>query len=70
MRPTVDTSDDMVARIGNVDEVGIGRNPMRNSKLAFFTDGICPTRFACADHVSHSAFEVRDDNAMVASIGY
>jgi hypothetical protein len=42
---------------------------MRNSKLAFFTDGVCPTRFAGADQVSHSAFEVRDDNAMVASIG-
>ena len=65
MRATVDASNDG-ARIGNVDEVGIGRNPMRNSKLALFTDGVCPTRFACADQVSRSAFEVRNDNAIVA----
>ena len=42
MLTAVNTSDDAAPRICHVDEVGVGGNSLRISKLALFTDYVRP----------------------------
>jgi hypothetical protein len=65
----VNTMDDVIPGIGHIDEIRVGGYSPRMPKLALFTDSVCAALLASSNHLSHLACQVRNDDAMVVSIG-
>src|SRR5262249_15980140 len=65
----VDTANNVVSRVGDVNKVGVRSNSSGASKLTFLAEGICPTLFPRADYVGQCGLEVCNDDAVMASIG-
>ena len=56
------------SHIGHIDEIRVDGYPFRMPKLAVLTDSVCAARLASSNHLSHLAYQVRDDDMMLVSI--